>query len=73
MINPLTPYKMRNLDFKSRFAMVRNILIIIFIINVVISVAVFVATVVLGYNIFTNPEIVGEFFGRIVKGFSGVQ
>jgi len=25
------------------------------------------------YNIFTNPEAVGEFFGRIVGGFQSVN
>ena len=38
------------------------------IIAITISVVVYIA-----WNMFTNPESVGEFFGRIVKGFNEVK
>jgi|VirMetMinimDraft_7_1064189.scaffolds.fasta_scaffold529247_1 hypothetical protein len=65
--------KMRNSDFETRFAKRRKLFNIFFILNLSIIIAVIIGAVILGYNIFTNPECVGEFFGRIMKGFSGVQ
>jgi hypothetical protein len=68
---------MRNSDFETRFAKRRKLFNIFFIFNLSIIIAVIIAViigaVILGYNVFTNPEGVGEFFGRIMKGFSGVQ
>jgi hypothetical protein len=64
---------MRNSYFETRFAKRRKLFNIFFIINLSIIIAAIVGSVTLGYNIFTNPEGVGEFFGRIMKGFSGVQ
>ena len=66
-------HKMRNSDFETRFAKRRKLFNIFFILNLSIIIAVIIGAVILGYNIFTNPECVGEFFGRIMKGFSGVQ
>jgi hypothetical protein len=57
---------------KTRFAKRRKLFNIFFILNLSIIIAVIIGAVILGYNIFTNPECVGEFFGRIMKGFSGV-
>ena len=64
---------MRNSDFETRFAKRRKLFNIFFILNLSIIIAVIIGAVILGYNIFTNPEGVGEFFGRIMKGFSGAQ
>ena len=64
---------MRNSDFETRFAKRRKLFNVFFIFNLTIIIAVFIGVVILGYNIFTNPESVGEFFGRIMKGFSGVK
>ena len=65
--------KMRNSDFETRFAKTRKLFNIFFIFNLLIIIVVIIGVVISGYNIFTNPEGVGEFFGRIMKGFSGVQ
>ena len=64
---------MRNSDFEARFAKRRKLFNIFFIFNLSIIMVVIIGTMILGYNIFTNPEGVGEFFGRIMKGFNGVQ
>jgi hypothetical protein len=64
---------MRNSDFETRFAKRRKFFNIFFVFNLSIIIAVIIGAVILGYNIFTNPEGVGEFFGRIMKGFRGVQ
>jgi len=32
--------------------------------------ALFIGSIILVYNVFTNPEAVGAFFGKIVKGFN---
>ena len=61
---------MTNSDFETRFAKRRKLINIFFIFNLSIIIAVIIGAVILGYNIFTNPESVGEFFGRIMKGFS---
>ena len=64
---------MRNSDFETRFAKRRKLFNVFFIFNLLIIIAFIIGIVILGYNVFTNPEDVGEFFGRIMKGFSGVQ
>jgi hypothetical protein len=64
---------MRNFDFETRFAKRRKLFNVFFILNLSIIITAAIGVVILGYNIFTNPEGVGEFFGRIMKGFSGVQ
>lgn len=64
---------MRNSDFENRFAKRRKLFDIFFIFNLTLIIAAIIGAIILGYNVFTNPEGVGEFFGRIMKGFSGVQ
>ncbi|MEM0173594.1 MAG: hypothetical protein QXI16_03705 [Sulfolobaceae archaeon] len=64
---------MRNSNFETRFAKRRKLFNIFFIFNLLLIIATIIGTIILGYNVFTNPEGVGEFFGRIMKGFSGVQ
>jgi len=64
---------MRNSDFENRFAKRRKLFNIFFIFNLSLIIATIIGAIILGYNVFTNPEGVGEFFGRIMKGFSGVQ
>jgi hypothetical protein len=66
-------HKMRNSDFETRFAKRRKLFNIFFIFNLTLIIASIIGAIILGYNVFTNPEGVGEFFGRIMKGFSGVQ
>jgi hypothetical protein len=66
-------HKMRNSDFENRFAKRRKLFNIFFIFNLTLIIAAIIVAIILGYNVFTNPEGVGEFFGRIIKGFSGVQ
>lgn len=66
-------HKMRNSDFETRFAKRRKLFNIFFIFNLTLIIVTIIGAIILGYNVFTNPEGVGEFFGRIVKGFSGVQ
>jgi hypothetical protein len=65
-------HKMRNSDFKTRFAKRRKLFNIFFIFNLSLIIAAIIGAIILGYNVFTNPEGIGEFFGRIMKGFSGV-
>ena len=64
---------MRNSDFENRFSKRRKLFNTFFVFNLLIIIAVIIGAIILGYNIFTNPEAVGEFFGRILKGFSSVQ
>jgi len=64
---------MRNLDFETRFAKRRKLFKIFFVFNLTLIIAAIIGAIILGYNVFTNPEGVGEFFGRIMKGFSGVH
>jgi len=64
---------MRNSNFETRFAKRRKLFNIFFIFNLTLIIAAIIGAIILGYNVFTNPEGVGEFFGRIMKGFSGVQ
>ena len=62
---------MRNFDRSfNRTSRMINIAFIfqLIIIAITISVVVYIA-----WNMFTNPESVGEFFGRIVKGFNEVK
>lgn len=64
---------MRNSDFETRFAKRRKLFNVFFIFNLSLIIATIIGAIILGYNVFTNPEGFGEFFGRIMKGFSGVQ
>ena len=64
---------MRNSNFETRFAKRRKLFNIFFIFNLSLIIATIIGAIILGYYVFTNPEGVGEFFGRIMKGFSGVQ
>lgn len=64
---------MRNSNFETRFAKRRKLINIFFIFNLTLIIAAIIGAIILGYNVFTNPEGVGEFFARIMKGFSGVQ
>lgn len=41
-------------------------------ISLVGSVLLIAGFTVLGFKIISNPEIAGEFFGRIVKGFNDI-
>lgn len=62
---------MRNFDRSfNRTSRMINIAFVfqLIIISITISVVVYIA-----WNMFTNPESVGEFFGRIVKGFNEVK
>lgn len=62
---------MKNSNFETRFAIRRKFINIFFIFNLSLIIAAIIGVIILGYNVFTNPENVGEFFGRIMKGFSG--
>ena len=64
---------MRNSDFETRFAKRRKLFNIFFIFNLLIIISAIIGAVILGYHIFVNPEGLGEFFGRIMKGFSGIK
>lgn len=64
---------MRNSYFETRFAKRRKLFNIFFIFNLSLIISTIIGAIILGYNVFTNPEGVGEFFGRIMKGFSAVQ
>lgn len=64
---------MINSIFKTRFTKRKKLFNIFFIFNLLIIITIIIGAIILGYNIFTNPEGVGEFFGRIIKGFNGVQ
>jgi len=57
-------------NFDRKFNRTRKVINYIFVFNMVIIIAVLIGAIVLGYNVFTNPEGVGAFFGKIVKGFN---
>jgi len=62
---------MRSFDRSfNRTSRMINIAFIFQLIIIVITISVVVYIV---WNMFTNPESVGEFFGRIVKGFNEVK
>ncbi len=62
---------MRN--FETRFNRTRKMINVFFIFNLVVIIAVFIGAIYLGWNLFQNPESIGEFFGKIVKGFNGAN
>lgn len=62
---------MRN--FESRFNRTRKMVSILFIFNLILIVATFIGAIYLGWNLFNNPESIGEFLGKIVKGFNNVN
>lgn len=57
-------------NFETRFNRTRKVINIIFIFNIIAIVAIFIGISYLGWNLFHNPESIGEFFGKIVKGFN---
>ncbi len=57
-------------NFERSFNKSRKVFNFIFVFNMVIIVLVLIGVIILGYNVLTNPEAVGEFFGKIVKGFN---
>jgi hypothetical protein len=60
-------------NFENQFAKQRKLSNVFFVFNRLIIIASIFGIVVLGYTVLTNPEIVGEFFGRILKGFESVK
>lgn len=62
---------MRN--FETRFSRTRKMISVFLIINLILIVAAFIGAIYLGWNLFQNPESIGEFFGKIVKGFNTVN
>jgi len=69
MLNPTRRHSGYTTSFDRRFNAMRTIFWIIFGIAGLIIVAGIILTI---FGI-TNPEAVGEFFGRIVGGFKSVQ
>jgi hypothetical protein len=67
--------RLSNSDFNKNFNRTSRMINITTIITFILSFSIIVSTIIgmvyLGYNIFTDPEGVGEFFGKIVKGFNG--
>ncbi|MFW6246850.1 MAG: hypothetical protein ACOC22_01595 [bacterium] len=60
-------------DFDRSFKRTRNVAIGMFIFNTIVILGMFALGIIVLYNIFTNPEGVGEFFGRIVSGFQSIN
>jgi hypothetical protein len=60
-------------NFDRNFNRMRNIFWIMFIFISILIVAGIVASVFFGYSIFTNPEGVGEFAGKVMKGFESTK
>lgn len=54
-------------SYKKKEKMIQGFMVAQFIIGI----CIFIFIGILGYNILSNPEIVGEFFGRIMDGFEG--
>lgn len=54
-------------SYKKKEKMIQGFMVVQFIIG--ICILIFIG--ILGYNILSNPEMVGEFFGRIMDGFEG--
>lgn len=52
-------------SYKKKEKMIQGFMVVQFIIG--ICILIFIG--ILGYNILSNPEMVGEFFGRIMDGF----
>jgi hypothetical protein len=62
-----------NSDFEKRFEKRRKMFNIFFIFHLTLIIAGVILAILFAYNVVTNPEGVGEFYGRIVKGFMSVQ
>lgn len=60
-------------DFSKNFNRTRKLAKGIIVFNAVIILAVIVVIAALGVNILTNPESVGQFFGKILHGFNSVK
>ena len=58
---------MRNFD--RSFNRTRRLAIGMFIFNAIVVLGMFVLGIYILHTLFTNPEAVGEFFGRIASGF----
>ena len=56
-------------NFEKRFNRRRKLTRTFFVINITIIVIVFGVMALLGIYAITNPEGIGEFFGKIVNGF----
>jgi len=62
---------MRN--FKTRLSKTRKMINVFFIFNLIVIIALFIGAICLGWSLFHNPESIGDFFGKIVKGFNGAN
>lgn len=45
----------------------------VFIFIAIVIISMFVFGVLMAFNVITNPEGMGEFFGKIVSGFQSVN
>ena len=57
-------------DFQKRFNKRRKLISGFFVFNIVIILVTIATGIYVGISIFNEPELVGEFVGRVVKGFN---
>ena len=60
-------------EFRRSFNRTRAIIVAIWVVSLIIGIVFAVAIVTILIYIGNNPEVIGEFFGKIVQGFKLVQ
>ena len=60
-------------NFDRRFGMMNRIFFTVFFVCLIAIVCAWILTGILGYNILTNPEGVGEYLGKILNGIKSAK
>ena len=63
----------RDFDRARNFDRTRTFINVVGILTMVGAVVGIIASIVFGIMVVSNPEIIGEFFGKIVSGFNQAQ
>lgn len=59
--------------FETKFNKRRKMFNAFFIFNLVVIAFVAIAGIYIGYHVLSNPESIGEFFGKILKGVNNAK
>jgi hypothetical protein len=72
-VNNLNNNNMLHSNFEKRFEKRRKFISIFFVFNVIITIGAICLMSHFAYNAFSNPELIGVFFGKILKGFNSAK
>lgn len=61
------------INFEKKINKKRRIFSLLFTINMIFISIAFICIIYLFWNLFSNPELIGEFFGKIMKGFNSIN